>query len=360
MEINRRKPVLLPDKIKVAFMCKWARGLESLIKILRINDPEIISRMVIDEKNPDYIIATEGCYVSPKLAKQLKYYLTHCENSIFIFFSGECVDPDLNLFDYANVYNFELQCGDRISRYIDNRIYTLNNNLTRGDARKILENSPKFCNFIYSHGVKARDSFFHMLSEYKRVDSLGSHLNNTGIQSTRHNNDWYQLSIKLKRGYKFSIAMENAAYRGYMTEKIISSLEAHTVPIYWGDPTAADLINPKAFINCADYDSFEEVIERVKEIDNDNEKWLDMVTQPWQTDEQREKTLQISKNHDEFIHNIFYQDIKKARRRPAGMWANLLKNAFAGFLFYICVRHQIGKLFPKRVKPAIKKFLNIP
>ncbi|MBR0150930.1 MAG: hypothetical protein IJP89_06180 [Synergistaceae bacterium] len=147
-------------------------------------------------------------------------------------------------------------------------------------ARKILESCAGFCNFIYSHPSDYRDKFFHLLTQYKHVDSLGSHLPNTDAKPSRDSEDWYGLSIKMKEGYKFSIAMENASCPGYTTEKIISSLQAHTVPIYWGTPRVSDYINPAAFINCNDFGTMEEVAERVREIDSDNDKWIDMVTQP--------------------------------------------------------------------------------
>ena len=172
----------------------------------------------------------------------------------------------------------------------------------------------------------------------------------------------------MKANYKFSISMENAMYRGYTTEKLITSLKAHTVPIYWGDPAVTELINPKAIINCHDYDSFEEVIERVKEIDNDNDLWLDIVTQPWQTEEQRIKTLQIIEAHYEFMHNIFSQDIRAARRRPVGHWGRICTKNFTGYVgimpplylrVFRSIKHQIMKFVPKKAKAAVKKFLHM-
>jgi hypothetical protein len=46
------------------------------------------------------------------------------------------------------------------------------------------------------------------------------------------------------------------------------ALITDTIPIYWGNPLASLDFNPKAFINCHDYKSFDEVIELVKEIDS--------------------------------------------------------------------------------------------
>ena len=366
-------PVLSP-KIKITFIRRDVPGLDWMIEAMRITDPEILSRFVRDDENPDYIVASDKSLVVIDDCMRLQDYLRRLPDSIFIFLTLECIDPDMNIFDYAFTMNPDLKCGDRIVHnyhYICGRGSSTDyyaNDLTLENARKILEVRPKFCNFIYSHTSKPRDTFFHLLSQYKPVDSLGSHLNNTGTRPTRWAEDWYHLSIEMKKGYKFSIAMENAVYKGYTTEKIISSLQAHTVPIYWGDPAVAEYINPKAFINCMDYASFEEVIERVKEIDNNDDLWLDMVTQPWQTEEQRKKTLQEAAECQEFVRNIFYQDIRSARRRPIGLWGDICRKHFTGYAgimpplyvrVFMRIKYQIAKFLPESAKAAIKRFLHM-
>lgn len=354
-------------------------NLDWMRRAMCIRDRELFSRFVIDNENPDYVIATDKCYVDFKCCEKLTQYFRHRKDSIFIFFTYECVEPDMNIFDYAFTWNPDFVCGDRVTHNVpyilhnapyvlDNEKVPLSNDLTRDDTRRILNSNTGFCNFIYSHPSEPRDSFFRLLSQYKHVDSSGSHLNNTGTPSTRWAGDWYTLSIKMKEGYKFSIAMENSSYKGYTSEKIITSLQAHTVPIYWGDPAVADLINPKAFINCNDYSSFDEVIERVKEIDSNDELWLDMVTQPWQTEEQHDKVVRMLDDYDAFIRNIFTQDIKKARRRGIGIWPDNCRKCFTGTVgvmppLYLRAtrkaRASIGKLIPARIKPAVKKFLHM-
>ena len=310
--------------------------LASALHTLRLDKTDLADRFILDSEHPDFIIFSDHCMIYQEQCRRLRDYLHSSKDAIMILNSFECIVPDLNVFDYALVWNSDLKCGDRIARNIP-YIYdiqsddTFKNDLTHGQACRILESRPKFCNFMYSHSSEPRDSFFRLLSQYKKADSLGRWMNNTGIQSTRYVSDWYGLSIGLKRGYKFSIAMENAAYKGYTTEKIISSLQAHNVPIYWGDPDVSSLINPKAFINCGDYDSFDDVVERVKEIDNDDGLWLDMVTQPWQTQEQYTRTLEIADEYSRFLQNIFSQDIRKARRRPAGYWGDYCRKTFTGY-----------------------------
>ena len=62
----------------------------------------------------------------------------------------------------------------------------------------------------------------------------------------------------LFRSYKFSIAYENAAFPGYVTEKIMDAFFAGCVPIYDGAPDVTDYIPPETFIdkrNFQDYSS---------------------------------------------------------------------------------------------------------
>ncbi len=65
--------------------------------------------------------------------------------------------------------------------------------------------------------------------------------------------------------------MKNSSHPGYYTEKLIEGFAAKTVPIYWGDPHIEEIFNPNAFINLSDCESIDEMIEKVKAVDLDNE-----------------------------------------------------------------------------------------
>ena len=72
----------------------------------------------------------------------------------------------------------------------------------------------------------------------------------------------YRGTVKSKnavmRGYKFAIAYENAAFPGYVTEKIFDAFFAGCVPIYTGAPDVTDYIPAETFIdkrNFPDYPS---------------------------------------------------------------------------------------------------------
>jgi len=110
------------------------------------------------------------------------------------------------------------------------------------------------------------------LQKYKKVDSGGKLLNNIG----------YLVDDKVAflRQYKFTIAFENSCYPGYTTEKILHAFIADSIPIYWGNPLISRDFSPKSFINCHDYNSFDEVIERVIEVDTNNDLYIEYLTEP--------------------------------------------------------------------------------
>ena len=304
-----------------------------MIDRLRITDQELIKKFVWDDEDPDYVVMNVGIHLSNKYGwsyvdKFLKYAKNKNRKRVFIFETEECVEPDLNIFDYAITYSSDLKCADRVFNLAYASLWDpssggiYKNDLTPEIAKSRLNNL-KFCNFMYSHSSLPRDDYFHAISKYKKVDSSGPYLHNTDIPEDRNNPDWYKLSIKTKSQYKFSIAMETARYYGYNTEKILTSFRAHTIPIYWGDPGIENIYNPKSFINCNKYSSLDEVLNIIKEIDNDDEKYIEMVTQPWQTPEQEKSALKSFQDYGKFINNIFKQDINDAIRRPLGRYPDI-------------------------------------
>ena len=70
--------------------------------------------------------------------------------------------------------------------------------------------------------------------------------------------------------YKFSFGMENSEADGYASEKILDSLWAGTIPIYYGDYMIDEYINPKTYILIRGGYEVEEKIEYIKKIDNDD------------------------------------------------------------------------------------------
>lgn len=251
---------------------------------------------VIDDKSPDYLFYS--CFGM----NHLNY-----NNCIKIFWSGENTIPDLNLCDYA-VSLSDIQCGDRTLRQSPALFWkSYNPDL---NAEQLLNR--KFCNFVYSNNYvadPARKRFFDLLSKYKRIDSGGGYLNNMGSRvADKH--------VFLKE-YKFTIAMENSSVSGYSTEKIYHPFVAQSLPIYWGCPNISLFYNTDSFVNIMDFSSFEEAVEEVIRLDNDDAAYLEKVAAPfWPYGGSFEEFYNTElERRLSFFRNIFEQPLEKARRR---------------------------------------------
>ena len=240
--------------------------------------------------------------------EHLKY-----NNSVKIFFTGENQAPDFNLCDYAIGFEY-MDFEDRYMRFPLWALYPLDTDAMEHkhiDAN--LKDKTDFCSFVVSnpHGNEARGQFMDLLSKYKPVHSGGRWRNNVGGPVPD------KLAFQSK--HKFSIAFENTAHPGYTTEKIVQSFAAQTVPVYWGDPRIAETFNAEAFINCNDYPDWESVVERIKEIDQDNTLWLKMVQTPALNEPTT--TTDLRADLQKFLYHIFDQDWETAKRYSRDYWA---------------------------------------
>lgn len=241
-------------------------------------------------------------------------------NCVRIFVTGENIRPDFNVCDYAMGFDY-MEFGDRYIRFPMLGFWYNRDSWFKDASNKhifedsILKTKPFFCNFIYSNGDTEvpREMFFNLLSEYKRVDSLGRFLNNAGKQLGPAEVD----KIEQQRKYKFSIAFENSSMPGYSTEKILEAFAAQTIPIYYGDPTIGEMYNNEAFINCHKYSSWEQVLKRVKEVNENDELYLQILRQPINVGNH----ITTIYDMEQFLIHIFEQDVRAAYRRGEFRWA---------------------------------------
>lgn len=141
-------------------------------------------------------------------------------------------------------------------------------------VRKPVEKK-KFCIFVVTNGSNnIRNRFFEKLSMYKKVDSGGSLFNNIGMMAPK--NDEYKGNYSYYNflsEYKFMICFENTNKPNYLTEKLANAYLGNTVPIYWGASKVRKWFNKDAILQLEESGSEEEMdrlIERIKEIDNDD------------------------------------------------------------------------------------------
>lgn len=248
----------------------------------------------------------------------------------------ENVTPDLNSCEWA--FGIPLEQEINNPRYKRIQWHDLDpDNLVKQDidAEKLLANKTGFCNFLYSHKVPYREEFFRQLSKYKKVDAPGKSMNNMPSIDSRPGENTWETKRRFLSSYKFTIAFENYVYPGYQTEKLFDAMQNQSLPIYCGDPNIGEIFNTKSFLNAADYIElsaqpwikwiekasqpnftdirpsfynapkdrlqrklksvgrgikmkwqfnkldFTPLIDRVIELDNDPEKYITMMQQPW-------------------------------------------------------------------------------
>jgi len=147
-----------------------------------------------------------------------------------------------------------------------------------------LSKKTKFCAFVVTNpSNKIRNEAFQTLSQYKPVDSAGRLFNNvgSGIFSELGGGGGGELKkVEFLKDYKFSITYENSRAGGYVTEKLLAAKAAGCVPIYWGAPDVNIDFPPECFLNVNNYPVGKELIEAVREIDTNAEKWLSIANTP--------------------------------------------------------------------------------
>lgn len=250
-------------------------------------------------ENPDYIIySTFG-----------KTHLNY--DCIKIFYAGEEQCPDFNVCDYGIGFDY-IEFGDRYFR-----LPLIYHPMYRQDYDKMVnralgEYRNKFCSFVYSNPQASpiRGEFFDKLSSYKKVDSGGKFMNNVGGPVPN--------KYDFEKNYKFSIAFENVSHPGYTTEKLMQAFAAGGIPIYWGDPFIGKAFNPKAFINVMAFPNIDDVIQYIKQIDENDELYKAFFNEDALN---KEYTLDaIWPRFRKFVLNIFEQDINEAQRTTHTFW----------------------------------------
>ena len=118
--------------------------------------------------------------------------------------------------------------------------------------------------------------------------------------------------IKFLSFYKFSIAMENSEGEGYISEKILDSLIAGTIPIYYGGYMIDEFINPKSLILIKNENDMRKKIEYIKKLDNNDKLYKSIIKEKLFINDNLLKFWKAEKI--EFFSHIFRQNKAKAKR----------------------------------------------
>ncbi len=305
-------------KIKIIGFWGWRDHDEHSAQGWKEFDPEdnLFTRILRERYNlefsddPDYIIASEsGAF------PYVKY------DAVRILYTGEPFAPDFNIFDYAigsEYVNYPDEWGkNRYYRfpycfYNSNRFLPYMQGMTCEQAKEELKRKKYFCNFIYGHRSFAghRETVFEAIQKYKQVESAGSFLNNMPNGKAV---SFSEEKIAFLRDCKFTIACESCSYPGFTTEKIMDPFCAFSIPVYYGNTRISEDFNPNSFINLRAFDTLEEGVEKLIEIDQDDDKYIKMLMEPKLCSEDYYERLYCGLR--DFMFHIFDQEREQAYRR---------------------------------------------
>lgn len=113
-----------------------------------------------------------------------------------------------------------------------------------------------------------------------KIDVYGSGWDHIGHLPSRHRESLatlrplnippgHQAKQELLSRHRFTLAMENFVYPGYVTEKILDSLVAGSIPVYLGAPDIESFIPKEAFIDIRDFPDPNDLRAFLDELDED-------------------------------------------------------------------------------------------
>jgi len=286
-------------QVKINFWNWWGFGLREWKAMFYFLDYDFVL-----SNDPDYIVYSNTAQrVMPNL---------RCDAQR-IFFMGEIIDVDMSECEWSFGDNYVDDTRHfRMPYYVVRMLYT-GTPLDSLIKTRAIEKKERFCNFVFSNTADGatRNRFFERISEYKRIDSAGSSLNNMGYvlpgRAGTRVGDYIQYPEKHEflSKYKFSIAFENnrSDYNpdsGYTTEKITEPMLAGSIPIYRGNKRVGEEFNTKSFFNYYDFASEEEFIDRIIEVDKNDDLYEQMLREPWLNDNKLPRHLDVEEIKKQF------------------------------------------------------------
>ena len=223
---------------------KFTNGLSFESGVREILNVVLSEYEFVDSDRPDFVIfGPYGSDVPKGAFIRIGYY---CEN----------MKPDMSVCDWAFGTRYEEDVNN--PRYLRIQWHGLDpNSLIKNqtNVNEVIKQKTRFCNFVYSNPSAFREKFCAALSKYKPVDAPGKSMNNMeSIESTNGTSgDMWQRKRAFLSHYKFTIAFENSSYPGYHTEKILDPMQVNSLPVYWGNPHIDRHFNTRSFVNAHEH-----------------------------------------------------------------------------------------------------------
>jgi hypothetical protein len=204
-----------------------------------------------------------------------------------VFLTGENVEPDMAACDFAISFSRLVSHPNHLRlplwTYDMRRAGYAPSALVkdpRTDWEAAAARQAKFCNFIYSHDVDYRNHVLERFARAGTVESAGRCRNSLGGWQVPGGMPG---KIAYQRDFRFSLAVENSIWPGYVTEKLVEPMLAGSLPVYLGDPQVHCDFNSASFLNFASFATLDELIDRVRALDASVRARAEMLAQPWYT-----------------------------------------------------------------------------
>ncbi|MDP3966123.1 MAG: glycosyltransferase family 10 [archaeon] len=309
----------------------FTNSLRKFYKVIISEKPDYLFYSIYPEKNIKHDVSKEGDLIkriSPRLYGALRKSYSKIVNFSIkgklplppgnykkIFVGLEYGKPNMKECDWAFGLHFEEEIKNPRYMRMSNRItdYQLPNfgfppEEKKIDFKKIKKEKTKFCNFIYSQDIPARNNFFKELSKYKKIDAPGRCMTNMSpikaknARESRRSENWVLTKLDFLRRYKFTIAFENFSAPGWTTEKLTHPMLVNSIPLYVGHKDVNKDFNTKSFINFQDFGNMKDFIKYIIKVDQDENLYKEILRAPWYKD---------SKMPKDFDNNRFFKRLKK-------------------------------------------------
>jgi len=249
-----------------------------------------------------------------------------------MFWTGESIRPDFSQCDYAlTTFFIDDPRHERLPLYVSHANGDPASLLRDpAEGRRLARGREKFCAFLARNGnprrTRRRLEMFRLLSAYRTVDGGGTVFNNIGGPISLGK----EAKQAFLSAYRFNLCFENRAFPGYTTEKLSDAYEAGCVPLYWGNPLVERDFNPRAFLNLHNFSTDIEFVEKVVELDHDEDARAAMLAEPLLPDGRPNEFFRMERYLDFFERVVANRSVPVARRtfRIFGRWTLVPRHRF--------------------------------
>jgi hypothetical protein len=157
---------------------------------------------------------------------------------------------------------------------------------------------------------EGRNYFLNELEKRVSIDYAGNYKNNVKRIEPAHCTKEFNEYVSQ---YKIIFSMENSKNKEYITEKILHGYNCNNIPIYWGSDSVSKYFNEERFINVKGFDktSINESIDKIEEVLNNDDKFLEMVNKPIYKDNYVPLTLTTIASDIQKVLQIKNTQVKK-------------------------------------------------